>query len=513
MAVIAIGLLLRLRRAAAGFLNPDEAVIFLVVNQHRVADVWRSVMAHPYPPLYSVVLYFWSFVGASEFMLRLPSVLFGVGFLWFTFRWIKLAVAAAPALAALVILTFSPPAVVLSAEVRPYMLQLFSMSVALFFLARAFRERGALNIIWFTLWLWLSILSHYQAFWFALAAGVYALIRILHRDLPSDAVKTWAALQAATLALCLCLFRYHLAKFRGVWLERYGIDGWLRDSYFHAGTDRTAGFIVKTSQAFFAYFVNPAWLGAAAALLFATGVILLAWWGIRHRETSMAAFAFLLVFPLCCMCAAAWRQLYPYGGSRHDSFLFPFAAAGMAIPLAALARRKALPLILASLLLVPLWQSQAQDHRYDIEAANQRREFMQHAVQYLRDSALPGGIVFANRETGPLLEYYLGDRRPVPPRQAGDGFSERLIGGYRVVLTDLFSMSPGEFLTECARMRKRYGLKPDDPVWAIDAVFGPSVSYAFRNEYPELELQGLRDFGKNVAVFRVPNWPGATKTY
>jgi hypothetical protein len=509
-AILAAAFVFRLGRASQGFLNPDEVVIFLVAHQHRAVDVWRSILLHPYPPLYSIVLYLWTFIGSSELVARLPSVIFGVGFLWFSFRWMKLAAGDAAALTGLVILSFSPPLIMLSTEVRPYMLQLFCMSVALWFLERAFHEDPVGNLVWFALWSCLSVLSHYQAFWFVLAAGVYALVRIWNRDLPPPAVRVWVILESATFLLCLGLFRYHLLKFRGAWLERYGIDSWLRDSYFHEGSGQAAGFVVSSTRAFFEYFSNQVLLGGVATLLFATGVGLLIWRAVRQQARASAAFAVLLVLPFAYVAAAGWRQLYPYGGSRHDSVLFLFAAAGISVAIAAIVRQRVLPVVLGSLLLVPLWQSNAQDHRYDMAASEQRRDYMQGAMDYLRSSAGAGAILFANRQTSAMLEYYLGDRYPVSPRRSV-GFAERWIGGYRVIASDRFAMWPVEFLSEYVRMRELYGIRPEEKVWVVDAVFGPNISYGLRGMYPGLQLPNLRGFGQSVAVFRVPDAAGAQR--
>ena len=51
---------------------------------------------------------------------------------------------------------------------------------------------------------------------------------------------------------------------------------------------------------------------------------------------------------------------------------------------------------------------------------------------------------------------------------------------------------------------RSHGLRPDQVVWIVDAGFGPSMSYLFRFSHPQLPLRGNRDFGKNIAVFRLP---------
>ena len=85
----------------------------------------------------------------------------------------------------LILASFSPALVALSAEVRAYALLLFCIGGALYFLERAFVQDSVRQMWDFTAFLYLAILSHYSAVFFAAAAGVYALARIADSHLPA----------------------------------------------------------------------------------------------------------------------------------------------------------------------------------------------------------------------------------------------------------------------------------------------------------------------------------------
>src|SRR5438105_3531057 len=90
-ALLAAGLLMRIWPASGTFLNSDEAIQFAIANKVSWWETYRanlSINAHP--PLLVFLLHAWRRVGDSELMLRLPSILAGIAFCWFTFGWLWL---------------------------------------------------------------------------------------------------------------------------------------------------------------------------------------------------------------------------------------------------------------------------------------------------------------------------------------------------------------------------------------------------------------------------------------
>ena len=111
---------LRLQSALGTYLNPDEALHYLLVNQNSFADTYQASLTNAHPPLYFALLYYWHFVGNSEVMLRLPSVLASTALGWMAFRWIGLVLGRIAGFVMLLLVAFSPVLTALAAEVRDY---------------------------------------------------------------------------------------------------------------------------------------------------------------------------------------------------------------------------------------------------------------------------------------------------------------------------------------------------------------------------------------------------------
>ena len=86
--IVTAALLVRLRAASGTFLNPDEALHYLLANQSSWFLAYRASLTNAHPPLLTFVLYLWRGVGTSELVLRLPSVIAGTAFCWIFFKWL-----------------------------------------------------------------------------------------------------------------------------------------------------------------------------------------------------------------------------------------------------------------------------------------------------------------------------------------------------------------------------------------------------------------------------------------
>jgi len=88
--VLTAAFLVRLRTAWGTFLNPDEALHYLLANQSAWLLAYKASLTNAHPPLLTFVLHFWRELGTSEFVLRLPSVIAGTTFCWIFFKWLSL---------------------------------------------------------------------------------------------------------------------------------------------------------------------------------------------------------------------------------------------------------------------------------------------------------------------------------------------------------------------------------------------------------------------------------------
>ena len=184
--VVLVGFLARLWAASGIFLNPDEALHFRLANQSSLALAYGQSTTAAHPPLLILFLYYWRVLGTSDLWLRLPSVIAGAIFCWVFFKWLTRVTDRLTAFIGLLFVSFLLPIIMLAAEVRQYALLLAFAVSALYFLGRAFAENSARLMVASTLCLYFAMLTHYSAFLFAAALGIYALLWIfmqrIHRS-------------------------------------------------------------------------------------------------------------------------------------------------------------------------------------------------------------------------------------------------------------------------------------------------------------------------------------------
>src|ERR1700734_1810300 len=239
--ILLFGLLARIWAASGTFLNPDEALHFRLANQPSWLLAYRQSLTASHPPLLTFILYFWRMLGTSELWLRMPSIFAGVAFCWMFYKWLRNVAGDLAGLIALIFVSFLPPVILLSAEIRQYALLLAFLASALYFLDDSFAKNSLGRMVAFSLCLYLAMLSHYSAFWFAAALGIYALIRLFSERFSPALKTTWAIGQIGALALAIFLYKSHISKL-GVGESRTALQGWMSDfflrrSYFDAAHD------------------------------------------------------------------------------------------------------------------------------------------------------------------------------------------------------------------------------------------------------------------------------------
>src|SRR5690242_6025384 len=124
LAITAAGFAARINAATSAYLNPDEILHYLLIDQPSLFLAYKASLSNAHPPLIYLLLYVCHLIGRSELVLRLPLIFAGTAFCWFTFEWIQLLFGAAAGLLALIVVAFSPIQIALSAEIREYALLL-----------------------------------------------------------------------------------------------------------------------------------------------------------------------------------------------------------------------------------------------------------------------------------------------------------------------------------------------------------------------------------------------------
>jgi putative effector of murein hydrolase LrgA (UPF0299 family) len=510
LAVTLLGFLARLWAASGTFLNPDEALHFRLGNQLSLAQAYRASLTASHPPLLTLVLYFWRGFGTSELWLRMPSVLAGVAFCWMFYKWLTNAAGYLTGFVGLLFVTFLPPIVALSVEIRQYALLMVFLAGASYFLDDAFAKNSAGRMAAFSLCLYLAMLSHYSAFLFAAALGIYALVRIFAERPPAPLLWFWAIGQLGALALAILLYKTHISKL-GVGESRTALQGWmseffLRRSYFDSAHDNPLIFLVGHSFGVFQYLFGQLAVGDLMGLVFVAGVVLLLRAkGLPEDPISSRRLGLFLLLPFAVAGGISLAHVYPYGGTRHLAFLIIPCVAGVSVATTSLAAQQwTRGLAMAAFVLVAcIAFGKSRPPRMD--RADQSRDHMAAAIDFVQQNIPPSDLIFTDYQTELILGHYLCRERPIFFNPAPPTFDEFSCGGHRVVSRDYkgWMFWADNFTQEWPRFVRAYKLKPGDTVWIVQAGWGVALPEDLRGHFVEFRNLPFDSFGGNIKIFKL----------
>jgi len=481
------GFLIRIAIARNTPLSGDEALNFHLANRPRLFDVYSGTLTNAHPPLFFFLLHFWLLLGNSELFLRFLPAIFGTVFLWVFYRWASGLFSDFAGLTALILLSFSPSLVTLSAQIRGYTLLLLLIASTLLALEKAINGRSATWMATSAALLCLAMLTHYSALFVVLALFAYVPIRLRGGRAPGRLLKAWAASQLAVVGVLVFLGVTHVARLRGGELEREVINRMLRTEYFQIDQDQALQFLARQTAAVFRALCGPAPRGLLAAVLAAAGVIFL--W--RSRRPS----AILVALPFVLNAGAALIDIYPYGGTRQSVFLSVFACAAIGTAFAVLVRgrRWAQVVVIAVLAAatIPVAISTTQ-----VGGAVQ----MAAALNDLRIAAPPGSLLFVDDRAFTVLEYYLGRNSWSMKRPGLQRFCESSVGGYRLVGSPTWNFTGHRLGVELERLVKVYRLPPHQVVWLINVESEIDPLPGVSEQFPGASFPLLRRFGDTSLV-------------
>ena len=322
-AIIVVGaFLLRLWIAHGTFLNPDEALHFRAANTTSWWLTYQRSLGIAHPPLLVFLLHFWRIFGMSELVLRLPSVIAGTLFCWIFYRWVANSFSRTAAWISLIFVSFLPPMVELSAELRHYALLLVFCAGALYFFDKALSRNSAWQMAVSLLCLYLALLSHYSAVLFAAWLGIYALVRLRSSHSSARVLITWCAGQVGALGICRFLYVVYISGLSRAFsgsnvLHGFMQDAYLLNSYFQPHRDNPLLFIFARTGGVFQFLFGQLVVGDLMFPLFVAGIVLVMRSGPdRLASTSTPRqLGFLLVLPFVINCAVALRHA-PFRISR-----------------------------------------------------------------------------------------------------------------------------------------------------------------------------------------------------
>jgi Dolichyl-phosphate-mannose-protein mannosyltransferase len=511
IAITLLGFLVRLWRASGTFLNPDEALHFRLANQLSLALAYRESLTASHPPLLTFVLYYWRSFGTSELWLRMPLVLATVAFCWMFYKWLSHAAGSLAGFIGLLFAAFLPPIVLLSTEIRQYPLLLAFLASSLYFLDEALAKNSTGRMWAFTACLYFAMLSHYSAFLFAAALGIYALLRFFTARFPFRLVTAWAAGQLGALGLAILLYKTHISKL-GVGESRTVLQGWmseffLRRSYFDPTRDNPVLFLVGHTFGVFQYFFGQLAVGDVVGLLFIVGVVLLLRGkGFSYGRDSSRQLGILLLLPFAIAGCATLAHVYPYGGTRHVAFLIIPGVAGVSVAIVRLAAGRWNRGIAATALVLLACIAFGKTRPPKMERADQSRSHMTAAIDFVRRNVDPSNVIFVDYQTDLILGHYLCQQRPITFDAAPAGFEQFSCEGYRVVSVDYkteWQFWADNFPEHWFSLVQAYHLKPEDTVWVFQTGWGVALPEDLRKHYTEFHDLRFQSFGDNIKIFKL----------
>jgi uncharacterized membrane protein len=510
--IMIVAFLARLIPASRLFLNPDEALHYLLASQASFGRAWDAALTNAHPPLLILVLYYWRFLGHSELWLRMPSVLTGTCACWLIYQWLKLIIDKTAALLGLLLFSFAPSLILLSAEIRQYALLLFFESASLYFAERALQKNSARAILLFSLSLYGSLLTHYSALIFAFAIGIYMLVRLYPYGSRLKLSSAWAAGQLGGISVASYFMLTHIPHLRQTGMVRADLESYLRKSIFQPSKRNPLEFVISQTVRVFTYIFSHGLIGGLMFMAFLAGII----WLLRSKTSpdreektsypSSRELALLLAVPFLVSWGVAIAGLYPLGATRHDAFLAPFVILGACVGIAgwipARNRTKRIAIVFVIIIALAICNFLPAPSP-PIRAKNQSAALMRESVSYLRASAPVGTIFLTDYESGLLLGYYLcghGVVQVFPPLQP---FSIADCGSYKVVAT---SFHDWKFLADTFPAKFADATKsmpPSTEVWLFYAGWINDSAPALKQELRQFGCTAPKSFGENILVCRL----------
>jgi Dolichyl-phosphate-mannose-protein mannosyltransferase len=503
--ILLLGFLLRLWKASGTFLNGDEAMHFLAANKPSLMEAYRASLNLAHPPLLILFLHVWRRFGTSELFLRLPSVIAGTIFCWIFFRWATRLLGPAPGWVGLLLVSFLPPLIELSAEVRQYPLLLCFLIAAAYALELALERNSGGMMISFFAFLYLAMLTHFSAMLFAGAAGAYSVWRLVSNRSSRRVVAIWIAGQVCVVGLFLVLYQTHISSLRGSPADLH-MQALLSKSYFHYGHDYLLAFVFARTFGVFQYTFGQLAVGDVVGVPFLAGVVLLLRGksAAEGRGPSSRQLGLLIALPFAINCAAAVADLYPYGGTRHSAFLLPFAIAGFSLSVVKLSRQNLATALVVVLTTIAVCQLFGAPHRPYMRREDQRRVNMTLAMDAIRRQVPPGSMIVVDFQSSFLLRFYLCPDA-TPSGSPASEWRTYSCGGYRMISAnpEVNIFSADTFLPRWREIVTTYNVPPGQDVWIFQAGWDIELARQLQEKFPEFHNLEPDSFGRNISLFKL----------
>lgn len=224
-----------------------DELFSLKFASYSLPDLFREVADFDnHPATYYVLLHFWMQIfGDSEVSLRMPSAIFSVLSVYFTFKAAELLFDRQVASIAALLLALSGFSIYYAQEARMYSLLALSSVLSVYFLLKYLDRQtsGTLfNFVWATT---LLVYTHLYGIFIIVAENIYilaVLYRFGDRDL-GVSLKKWITVQAAVFVLSIPWFVLLIKRILNIahedfWVEVPIVDSVVRTFAAFSGTYR-----------------------------------------------------------------------------------------------------------------------------------------------------------------------------------------------------------------------------------------------------------------------------------
>jgi dolichyl-phosphate-mannose-protein mannosyltransferase len=499
--VTIVGVGIRFWAASASFVNPDEAYHALLSTPETFGALYESAIRSPHPPMLVVLLHYVRQISTSDLALRSIPLIAGTLMPWVVYRWISRGWSQYAGLGALAILMLAPEIIRLSVEARGYTIALLFMACALYLLDLAIDRSSPLLMVLFALSLYGAILTEYSVVFFVVASGVYFLARIMEQRVTTPVRVTWELSQVGAVVVYSILWVTQVDPLRAIETSRTDIEGWLSDSYLQPDQNPLVFAVLNTAKQF-AYLLPSTVTAIGGMLLFGLALYLL--WR-RRPEGSIwhsRATILLLVTPFAVGCASAMIHLFPYGRTRHSAILAVFVATGICIAVDRIGRRWIVPLVLIAMVAAPVWHWQVGQHLWEIARTDERKQYMEESISFLKKSIPPGSVILTESEFRVVLAYYLDTGVRIP--EINGVPSEETTGGWRLFCGRWNFTSMDDLKADLNLMRQEYGLSPDERIWVLDGGFESLLEPSLKQSRDQGEVTELFQFRRAMVAALTP---------
>ena len=209
--IMILGGLLRIFDLGSKSFWGDELVsIFHSIDIVDIKSFFTSHRGNAHPPLYFLLLKFWSIGGNDEYYLRLLSVLFGTLAIPITYLLGKEFFKTKASILAAFLVAISPFLLRFDREVRMYPLFVFLSIISIIFFVKALRHNQSKYWIGYVIVTILNTYTHYHAFLIIASMWLFYFVRFRTYNL----LLKKALLSQFVIALCFCFwlptFIFHL---------------------------------------------------------------------------------------------------------------------------------------------------------------------------------------------------------------------------------------------------------------------------------------------------------------